>query len=309
MSVAAAAVFLLTPFALNNFFQDRILLGVGSLVIVIMLAANAWSIRRGRYYPKITFLSIVLPTVFFLDMALRKQGIIGLLWCYPGVVAFYFMLPERMAWVGNAVLLAVAIPDSWFVFDSEVAPRATITLISVSIFSAIFVRVISVQHGLLQTQAVTDSLTGLSNRVLLDTSLEQAIEQNRRTGADMTLVALDLDHFKRINDTLGHDAGDSVLRKIGELFRSRVRRSDKAFRVGGEEFVVLLYGTDLESGRRFAEELRATVESVQILPDCTVTISVGVAALKPGETWREWMKRSDERLYDAKSLGRNRVVM
>ena len=308
MGVAVTGLLFLTPFAINNFFQGRPVLGAGSLAIVIMLIANAWNTSRGRYHPSFTLITIIPVVLIFLVIALRKQGIIGALWCYPAVISCYFMLPEKMARLSNLVILCVALPIAWLVLDHPLAARVAATLLAVSTFSAIFVRVITSQQALLQAQAVTDTLTGLSNRVLLGPSLEQAIEQNRRTKADMSIVSLDLDHFKTINDTLGHDAGDSVLRSVGELLGKRIRRSDRAFRLGGEEFLVLLYNTDLENSRQFAEELRKAIELLPLLPGQPVTASLGVATLQPGEGWDDWMKRSDENLYRAKAAGRNCVI-
>jgi diguanylate cyclase len=124
----------------------------------------------------------------------------------------------------------------------------------------------------------------------------------------MTLVSLDVDHFKSINDSLGHEAGDAVLSRLGELLRRRARSVDKVFRLGGEEFLVFLFGTDLENGKSVAEELRGIVESHDFLPDRKITASFGVATLRPAENWTEWIKRGDKNLYRAKEEGRNRVV-
>ena len=309
LGVAASALFLLSPFAINNWLQGRYLLGVGSLAVVLILAANCWAVYRNRYYPNIVFLSITPIVIFFLDMALRKQGIIGLLWCYPAVLSFYFMFTQRAAWLANVLFMVVAVPEIWHVFEQSVAIRATVTLSLMGIFAAIFLHMITRLYRQLQEQAVTDPLTGLSNRLLFETTLEQAVEQYRRIGTDAVLITIDLDHFKSINDTLGHAAGDEVLRKVGKLLSDRVRRSDAVFRIGGEEFAVLLRGAGLEDGRRFAEELLITLERQSILPDRTVTMSAGVAALQSGETWREWMKSSDKSLYSAKESGRNRVAV
>jgi diguanylate cyclase len=308
LGVAVAALFLLTPFAVNNFVQGRYLLGVGSFAIVVILAVSAWGIRRGRDYSSLTLFALVPAILFFLVFSLRKQGMVGVFWCYPAVLAFYFMLPERKAWVANAGLLAVALPQVWDVIEAPLAARVAATLLAVSIFSAIFVRVITNQQRRLEAQAVTDPLTGLANRTLLRATLEQAIQQSDRTGTPMTLVALDLDRFKAVNDTLGHDAGDTVLRGVGQLLRQRIRRADKAFRLGGEEFLAMLYGTGAEDGQRVAEELRGAIASLPLLPDRPVSASIGVATLQPGEDWMEWMKRSDENLYRAKASGRDRVV-
>ena len=124
----------------------------------------------------------------------------------------------------------------------------------------------------------------------------------------MTIIALDLDRFKLINDTQGHDTGDMVLRGIGEFLNNRFRRIDKVFRLGGEEFLALLHGTDLDNGFNIAEELRSKVESLAIIPGQKITVSMGIAAYQAGEDWNEWMKRADENLYRAKLEGRNRVM-
>jgi len=309
LGVGVVGVILLTPFVINNFVQGRPLLGGGALAIVALLAFNAWSISRGRYYPSITLIGLVPVIVLFLVFALRKQGMVGALWCYPAVISFYFMLPERRAWLANAILLGVALPEVWSVIDHPLATRVAATLVAVSAFSAIFIRVITAQQRRLEAQAVTDPLTGLFNRMLLHDTLEQAIEQNKRTGAPMTLVTLDLDHFKEINDTLGHDAGDAVLQGVGQLLRRRLRRVDHLFRIGGEEFLALLYATDADNARNVAESLRGAIAAHPFLTGRSVTASLGVAALHPGDDWRAWMKRSDDKLYVAKSGGRDRVVV
>jgi len=308
LGVAISALVLLIPFSVNNFLQGRYVLGIGSAVVVAMLAANAWSVTRGRYHPSLVLFGLVPIILLFLVLSLRQQGIVGALWCYPAVLAFHSMLPERKAWVANAALLAVCLPQTWLVLEAPLAARVTVTLIGVSVFSVIFVRVITDQQRRLEDQAVTDPLTGLANRVLLRDSLEHAIQQSNRTGVPMTLISLDLDHFKSINDTLGHDAGDRVLRSVGEVLRRRIRRADRAFRLGGEEFLALLYGADQESGQQVAEDLRGAIASLAPIPERAVTASVGIATLRPDEGWREWMKRSDENLYRAKSGGRDRVV-
>lgn len=308
MWVAIAGVVILMPFAINNFSHGHYILGAGSLGIVIILAFNVWNIRRGRYSSAFILYGLVPAILFFLVLALRQQGMIGAMWCYPAVLSFYLMLPERKAWMANTALIAVTIPVAWYILDTPLVIRMAATLAAVSIFAIILIRVITEQQNKLQAQAVTDPLTGLFNRTLLHVTLDQAIQQNRRTGEPMTLVALDLDHFKSINDTLGHDAGDLVLRGVAELLHKRLRRIDKVFRLGGEEFLALLHGTDAENGRRIAAQLRSALASLRPLPGYPITASIGVATLHPGEDWSEWMKRSDENLYRAKENGRDRVV-
>jgi diguanylate cyclase (GGDEF)-like protein len=308
LGVALIGVVLLTPFSINNFVQARFDMAAGSLAIVGLLAFNAWSIWRGRPYVWLTLLGLVPAILFFMVLAFRTQGIVGALWCYPAVISFYFMLPERQAWCANAALLVIAFFQSWQVLEYPLAIRVTATLLAVSAFSALFIRVIIEQQNKLHTQAATDPLTGLLNRALLRETLQLAIQQSNRAQVPMTLLTLDLDHFKSINDTHGHDAGDAVLHAVGELLHKRTRRVDTVFRLGGEEFLALLYSTDGANALGVAEALRIAICAAPLYRDCSVTVSIGVATHQAGEDWRAWMKRSDQNLYNAKAAGRNRVV-
>ncbi|PZD72425.1 putative diguanylate cyclase AdrA [Acaryochloris thomasi RCC1774] len=309
LALAIVCLVFLTPFAINNFIQGRLLLGTGSLALIAILIFNTWTITRyNRYYDSLTLLGLVPAILFFLVTSLRSQGIIGVLWCYPAAASFYLLLPERKAWIANVALLIVTLPVAWTVIEQVLAVRMMATLVMISIFLVIFVRVINEQQYKLKLQAATDPLTGLLNRTLLEETLEQATAQSHRTGVAMTLAALDIDHFKSINDTFGHAAGDQVLRRIGQLLQGRVRRVDKVFRLGGEELLVLLYGTGGKNGSSVAEELREAIAALELLPDRPVTVSIGLATLYPQENWKLWLKRSDENLYQAKAMGRNRVV-
>lgn len=306
--VAISALVLLTPFCINNFLQQRLLLGVGSFLILIVLGVNAWLLSRGRYYPLAILLGLVPVVVTFLAVSVLRQGIIGVLWAFPGILAFYSMLPERQAWIANGIELTVILPASWVTLESALAFRASATLVGVSIFTAIFVRVITAQQRRLEVLATQDPLTGVLNRASLDASLERAIHMGRRGRVPMTLLAIDLDHFKEINDAHGHDAGDQALRELADLLRHRVRRVDQIFRVGGEEFLALLFGTGGEAGRRVAEELRTAIMGLAVLPEMQLTVSVGVATHQADESANAWMKRADQHMYDAKAAGRNRVL-
>jgi diguanylate cyclase (GGDEF)-like protein len=308
LGVGVAGLILLTPFAVNHLQQGRIVLGLGTVVVLLALLGMASMAMRGRYAPWLAFAGLTPAVLFILVVALREQGVIGVLWCFPTVLVFYVTLPERQAWIANAALYAVAVPTAWAGLPISIAARVAATLLGVSVFSAIFVRQIGKQQRELEERAVTDPLTGLRNRALLASTLEQAMEQARRSDVSMTLLGLDLDEFKSINDVHGHDAGDAVLRGVADILRSRIRRTDEAFRLGGEEFLVFLYGTDAERGRRLAEELRSAVESREMVPGLGVTVSIGVAGLDGDADWEAWMRRCDENLYSAKAHGRNLVV-
>jgi diguanylate cyclase (GGDEF)-like protein len=156
-----------------------------------------------------------------------------------------------------------------------------------------------------------DGLTQIYNRRYFNEALEREVNRAKRYDRALSLLAFDIDLFKKVNDTFGHLAGDSMLRVIAQTVKSRLRREDIFARTGGEEFAILLPEVPLEGARITAEKVRAIVEATPIKHDqdtLRCTISVGVAALVPGEPSPEDLyKRADEQLYAAKQAGRNRV--
>jgi len=306
--IAVAALMLLIPFGTNNFIQGRHLLGFGCIIVTLILLLHTWQCRRDNYQPLLVLLGLLPATIFFLSIAYRDQGIVGALWSYPAVITFYFILPTRMAGIAGVTLLAITIPQAWLLFEHALAIRIAITLLTVSVFTAISMHVITLQQNNLEKLVVTDSLTGLYNRTLLESTLQDAVHQSRRLNIPMTLITLDVDHFKSINDNFGHAAGDRVLNNMADLLNEHMRRSDKIFRIGGEEFVALLYDAILDHGSHVADTLRNMIEEHSFIPEHAVTASIGVATLLDGEDWSQWMKRSDDNLYKAKSAGRNQVV-
>ncbi|MBZ9559986.1 MULTISPECIES: diguanylate cyclase [unclassified Modicisalibacter] len=160
----------------------------------------------------------------------------------------------------------------------------------------------------LRTLSDTDELTGLANRRRLMKGLEEETSRARRHGSTLSLILLDLDHFKRINDTWGHVAGDQVLERLAQLCRDTLRQEDIIARFGGEELAILLPLTPLDQGLRLAERLRrAVAEHDFCVPRGAVTASLGVAEYRDGESLDTLLERADRGLYDAKRGGRNRV--
>lgn len=164
----------------------------------------------------------------------------------------------------------------------------------------------------LEDLAVHDPLTGLANRRLLIEQFQREAIRQRRSGKPLSLLLLDLDHFKSINDRYGHLAGDTCLKRISAVIESRVRGADIVARFGGEEFIVLLPDTDEQGAIIAADNLCSAVAAAEIvLPEAVVhlTVSIGVATAKPGETWDfdPLMGLADKAMYMAKRLGRNQV--
>jgi diguanylate cyclase (GGDEF)-like protein len=156
--------------------------------------------------------------------------------------------------------------------------------------------------------ATIDALTGLPNRRLLDESLTRSCAEALRTGAPLSVLMIDIDHFKRHNDTFGHQSGDELLRKVGATLRDNCRAMDMAARFGGEEFCLVMPGTDIVTAAGVAERVRRAI--AEIAAEQPVSASVGVAcAPDQGRTPADIARAADEALYAAKNQGRNRVVV
>ncbi|UJM99132.1 diguanylate cyclase [Rhodanobacter denitrificans] len=167
------------------------------------------------------------------------------------------------------------------------------------------------QSRRLHRLALTDALTGISNRRHIEHTLHGAVEHARRGQRELAVIMLDIDHFKRVNDSHGHPAGDQALEQLVHACLGALRQHDRLGRLGGEEFLVVLPDTDLEGGLQVAERLRACVAAARPLVngvELQLSISLGVAQLRPAESGAaSLVRRADAALYHAKDNGRNRV--
>jgi diguanylate cyclase (GGDEF)-like protein len=167
-------------------------------------------------------------------------------------------------------------------------------------------------HRRIETMATTDKLTGLLNRHAFAILLERQMVTLRRAPAPMSLLLLDIDHFKKINDHYGHRAGDQMLVGLAGLLRSQLRESDLPVRWGGEEFLILLPDCDQQEASRVAEKLRVRVAEASLslqYPDFRITISIGVSQFDGAESADRLISRADKALYAAKDSGRNAVCL
>jgi diguanylate cyclase (GGDEF)-like protein len=168
---------------------------------------------------------------------------------------------------------------------------------------------VDVHQRALRRLATQDSLTGATNRRGFMDRLLRAQSEAEAQAEPLSLVMVDLDHFKRINDEHGHGVGDAVLREVAHRMRRQIRRADLLGRLGGEEFAILLPDTDLVGARTQAEHLMAALRSLPFPAVGTVTASLGVAQWNGREAASSWLHRADLALYEAKHLGRNRLVV
>jgi diguanylate cyclase (GGDEF)-like protein len=219
---------------------------------------------------------------------------------------FYLVRPYEALLFAAATVLAL-LPVLIEQGDSTTTTTTTIIVAAtvMSMFAFAFSLITNLQREQLVLLATRDFLTGAGNRRHFDDKLLELVNTKQRTESPASILLLDLDNFKKVNDVHGHAVGDEILKRITEMIDLRIRVADSLFRIGGEEFVVLLDELDLKSATHLAEQLRTLVEANELIPKLPVTISLGVAEFNPGETRESWLARADDALYQAKREGRN----
>ncbi|MBD8526204.1 GGDEF domain-containing protein [Pseudomarimonas arenosa] len=276
------------------------------------------------------------PTVGLLGLVLFQAGFFAGMrsqldadspdWLAVGYALFPFALAAQLAILPLALLrgvllslpaLALLLMPVWFGGVSLRSIWFDLWLYVLIVVLALWAS--AAQLGLLlnllsaRWDAAHDPMTGLSNRRSTQQRLQAELTRSQRSRQPLSVILLDIDHFKRINDSYGHDVGDEVIRAMAALLKSVVRGGDDAGRWGGEEFIVLLPEVTAEAACGVAERIRRQsealcVEYAEAEAPVRFTVSLGVAEWQPSESIEQLVKRADEALYQAKSEGRNRVV-
>ena len=275
-----------------------------SLAMVLVLAINPFSDALGLAVARLTALAIMGKTVEMLlntrFRALRNNArtSAAFLISVMGVVAF--RLPIDLHILRMSALV------------ENLARAATMVSATLLLFSFVGIFVAESKRRL-HDETRIDSLTGLRNRRAMEEIALHEVGVSLHTGRSLAMLMMDVDHFKRLNDTWGHSLGDRALRAIGGVLLTVTGADDRVMRMGGEEFAVLLPGHDMDSAARVAERLRATIEGLRLNENdeiASFTISIGVGVWRDGERgWTDMLRRADVALYRAKREGRNRVVM
>jgi len=190
-------------------------------------------------------------------------------------------------------------------------PESELILIENMLATLIYPLRNAIQHKLATQSAYLDALTGVSNRATFDAALQREMELAHRSQTSFSILVIDIDHFKQVNDNHGHRFGDEVLKQVATCIQSCIRSTDQLFRYGGEEFVVLLDNSDCEAGRVTAYRILQAVRKIafQIEQETvSVTVSLGLTCLRQGDTVSDIFNRADQALYAAKGQGRDRLV-
>lgn len=246
----------------------------------------------------------VIGPLFFLNVF----DTAGIYWVYSSTIVIFYLVSYRWAIGFNAVMLLGVAAIYWNIDYSPVQFYSFIVTIGlINLFSLLFALNEARNRAQLQALSLRDDLTGVGNRRAFIERMGETISIHKRYGLPASLVCLDIDKFKDINDTLGHATGDRAIRGLATYITAMLRESDHLFRIGGDEFVIVADGADHDSALHLTEKIRQGVASKNLVPGQQMTISLGLAVLDDEDTIDTWLARADEALYNAKNAGRNQV--
>ena len=236
-------------------------------------------------------------------------GPASLPWVYLVLMTNFFIAGPRQALVFNLLLtLVLLFLPHMFELPIDRMSAAVVAAL-VTMFAYLFALRVSSDHQVLEELASLDALTGLPNRRMMERALEEAMVLHRAGKRSHGLLIADLDHFKEVNDSYGHAAGDVAIADLGAILKFEMRKYDRVFRFGGEEFVMLLDADTPEDLRAASERLRQAVRNGLRGPAGRITVSLGGAMAGEEERWQEWFSLADEALYRAKNNGRDSSVI
>jgi diguanylate cyclase (GGDEF)-like protein len=302
--LSAAGALGVLPFAIQRYMQQEWTSAIIDTIIIsgfVGLGTYVYLTRRVR----LASIAIAFICMIGVISTVYVNGPVQIYWIFPALIAMFYLVQPREALVGAAITVAILLPAVLPTNDSHETGTIFTTILVTSAFAFGFSLITSRQREQLLLLATKDPLTGAGNRRALEAKLSEVVNAFRRSGTVASLVLIDLDHFKEVNDSHGHAVGDQILKRVTEILDLRIRVTDSLYRIGGEEFVVVLSGDNLDRAVYLAEQLRTLVDANELVPDHTVTISLGVAELKKGENGNDLLHRADEALYRAKEAGRN----
>lgn len=303
----ALTVLGIVPFAVVRALQGEwlaVALDVVLLAVIIGNASYAWRSGNSALAGKVNAVVVSLSCAAMAG----ALGPAGLFWAYTIILANFMLAPRPLATACGGLLVAAELLLAPFASGLAMAAFA-VSAVLVMLYAFIFASLTEVQRKLLEGLATRDPLTGVANRRSMEIELAESVRGHLARGEPATLAVLDLDHFKQVNDEHGHDAGDRVILGFVERVLSCVRKRDQLYRMGGEEFVLLLPGTDHSGARAALEKVRDAVQAQPLADGLRVTTSIGAAVLEPGDDWPRWLARADAALYRAKAAGRDQVSL
>jgi diguanylate cyclase (GGDEF)-like protein len=305
---ALLASVVITPFSMWRIMQGQYQLaaiGLSAVVCLIGLGLFSFNARLFARASRYVMPLVVIAQVGAISGMVGVAGSETKTWMFPVIVASFLLLRAREA---TAISMLGAATQAWLAYqqtgqlrDSAIFMACCLLVVT---FTHLFASRLHSDNLRLKTRSLQDPLTGVGNRRLLDDTLAELASQPQTL--PRTLIMLDMDHFKSVNDRFGHNVGDVCLRRFASAVAGCLGPHDAVYRFGGEEFVVLA-ALEASEGAALAERIRHHIEQTPLIREARLTVSAGVASMRPGQTVRDWLALADTALYQAKEAGRNRV--
>tara|TARA_R110002049_G_scaffold23490_27_gene82744 strand:+ start:321 stop:1409 length:1089 start_codon:yes stop_codon:yes gene_type:complete len=280
------------------------LVDMGFVAIMLLLFLFVYVGRKTRA-------ASILIALGFIAAALISVLLLGdseIFWAFPALMVAYFMLDARQATILTGGFAGCFLAIVWDDLSATEIIKIWLALVVTVLLANAFSLTNRRQVDDLRRTVHLDPLTGAGNRRAQDLKLDSVVSIFRRNQSPASLLLIDIDYFKHINDTYGHIVGDQVLIAITELVSRNTRATESLYRYGGEEFVLVAEQTSLKAAVGLAEKVRRVIEQEIFLAGTLVTVSIGVAELLPEEGREGWLGRADAALYRAKARGRNQVI-
>lgn len=316
---------ILTSFAIVHGLQANMIFFyfiLANWIIGVLTQTHAYIKKTPKYAKHIIVFQIVGISLFFLMNGGVERT--GLLWTFPLPSLLFFFYGRKKGLIVLSlfvfwVTIYLFIIDQNKIYLQNQKIRFILSLTISTIFTYILasnreraIDALSIANNTLNKLVKTDELTGIYNRHGFDMVASKIIHYHERNNLPYCILLCDLDHFKKINDTYGHDCGDNVLKEISQLLYKSIRKQDILCRWGGEEFIILIPDTRGEQAILLADKLRNQIQKLKIMYDTKIvqiTLSIGVGQNSSNTALIDVIKKADENLYRAKETGRNKVVL
>ena len=299
-------ILFLVPFSLYRLMIGDLMLATIDLVMALLMVVIFTLAWRSK---KIKYLNIIAVISFMFGIlgVMHLKGLDMIFWAFPGMGATYFLLKSRTALLANIIFIGGTTLLFFDKFTKAEVMSIYPSLVLVCFFGFILSMRSERQNKKLLKLVSEDTLTRVKNRRSFNEKIEEILANYKRSPKPSCMLLLDLDFFKKINDSYGHKQGDQVLIDFAKIVKSKIRETDFIYRFGGEEFVVIAKNSSLEDSGNLADSIRKFVQESEKLAKFKVTVSIGVSEIMPMDDADSWFRRADLALYESKSSGRNIV--
>jgi len=286
-----ASILYLTSLQRISFNTASLLFSSFGVILVTLGYITSASVADGLIY-------MIIPTIIIALLRPFREAIVWLLIYYSVFLTINLLNIANHTISFNVFIQLFSIHVVLFLIISYYRDQEQVMRQQLEVF-----------NGRLKKEVSIDALTGAYNRRAFRTMIDKALQQRDRDGVSFVLAIIDIDYFKRVNDTYGHQKGDEVLQAVGKHLQKHIRRSDTLIRYGGEEFVICFSGINLDQAGLIMEKIRHSIEALELLEESNITISGGVSMLRSDDIGSSLMRRADKALYAAKAAGRNVIFM